>query len=296
MKKLNIINPCSDVSREYIYFLIKTIMSDNFSAKKNQYVIPSLLNACSGFIIENIYNLNAQNNPVIILKLLKEQHEVFNKISYLSFYKWFNKFVKNLEKNKSCCNDYLEFFQKNNSIKKLIDQNESVVMNSDDEVNRIIDVTPKTASTDRIADMLVVRPALNDAVAVLDLPEKIDPYQDLLKIGVPAPKLPLTPLTTDDPKFPFYFREGDEVTGLFYDANGIIFDKFTSNEESKMLPVTKNLKFVLELEGENICWNYDYQQFSSIFTKTYTSSDLLEFYRTKNRSYIMSNSDCFHKI
>ena len=134
-------------------------------------------------------------------------------------------------------------------------------MNSDDEVNRIIDVTPKTASTDRIADMLVVRPALNDAVAVLDLPEKIDPYQDLLKIGVPAPKLPLTPLTIDDPKFPFYFREGDEVTGLFYDANGIIFDKFTSNEESKMLPVTKNLKFVLELEGENICWNYDYQQF-----------------------------------
>ena len=43
-------------------------MSDNFSAKKNQYVIPSLLNACSGFIIENIYKPKDanENTPVIV--------------------------------------------------------------------------------------------------------------------------------------------------------------------------------------------------------------------------------------
>lgn len=252
-----------------------------------------VLNACSQHIANIIFTSNKKLKIVNILELLRTEHDVFKKLSYRNFRHWYNDFIKNYDEYQKSYLANAEFFQKANEYAKSI---KIMRVDAENKLNRIIDVTPKTASTDRIADMSVVRPALNDAVAVLDLPEKIDPYQDLLKIGVPAPKLPLTPLTIDDPKFPFYFREGDEVTGLFYDANGIIFDKFTSNEESKMLPVTKNLKFVLELEGENICWNYDYQQFSSIFTKTYTSSDLLEFYRTKNRSYIMSNSDCFHKI
>lgn len=97
MKKLSILDPCSNYVEEYINFVIKVIMSDDFNSLQDYKYISSLLNACSQYIAERIIIFNAKHNPSIILEMLISEHIVFSKIPKNKFGYWFRRFVKNLD-------------------------------------------------------------------------------------------------------------------------------------------------------------------------------------------------------
>ena len=95
MKKLSILDPCSNYVEEYINFVIKVIMSDDFI--QDYKYISSLLNACSQYIAERIIIFDAKHNPSMIQEMLISEHIVFSKIPKNKFNYWFRKFVKNLD-------------------------------------------------------------------------------------------------------------------------------------------------------------------------------------------------------
>ena len=97
MKKLSILDPCPNYVKEYINFVIKVIMSDDFNSLQDYKYISSLLNACSQYIAERIIIFNAKHNPSIILEMLISEHIVFSKIPKNKFGYWFRRFVKNLD-------------------------------------------------------------------------------------------------------------------------------------------------------------------------------------------------------